>query len=136
MGAKIFLGLNALIFVGYGLVCLASPSVVAEQTGMQLATGVAAAEVRAMYGGLQIAVGLLALAGLVRPALQPAVLLALVFLFFGLASGRLIGILVEPDPGAYNLTAVVFESLFGAFSAWLLTRGAQPLRVTERSQAT
>lgn len=122
MAEKIFLAVNAVLFVGYGLVCLVSPSVVAEQTGMQLATGIAAAEVRAMYGGLQTGVGLLALAGVLRPGLRPAVLLALVFLFFGLASGRLIGIVVEPDPGAYNLGAFVFESLFGAISVWLIAR--------------
>ena len=122
MAAKIFLGLNALIFVGYGLMCLASPAVVADQTGIQLATGVASTEVRAMYGGLQTAVGLLALAGAMRPALQPSVLFTLMFLFFGLASGRIIGILVDPDPGSYNFTAAAFETSFGAISAALLAR--------------
>ena len=122
MATRIFLGLNALVFVGYGLVCLLSPSVVADQTGMVLATGVARTEVRAMYGGLQIAVGLLSLAGVMRPALQPSVLFTLLFLFFGLASGRILGILVEPDPGSYNFSAAAFETLFGAISAALLSR--------------
>ncbi len=126
MAAKIFLGLNALVFVGYGLVCLASPAVVADQTGMQLATGVARTEVRAMYGGLQTAVGLLALAGAMRPALQPTVLLTFVFLFFGLASGRIVGILVDPDPGFYNFSAAAFETLFGAISTALLARVSSP----------
>ena len=119
---RIFLGFNALIFIGYGLLCLASPSVVADQTGMQLATGVASIEVRAMYGGLQTAVGLLCLAGAARPALQPGVLLAMAFLFFGLASGRMFGIAVDADPGSYNILALVFETIFAAISVALLAR--------------
>ena len=122
IATRIFLGFNALIFVGYGLVCLAAPSVVADQTGMQLATGVASVEVRAMYGGLQTAVGLLCLAGAARPLLQPGVLLALTFLFFGLASGRMLGIAVEPEPGSYNILALVFETMFAGISVTLLAR--------------
>ena len=125
MAARIFLGLNALVFIGYGLVCLASPSIVAEQTGMVLSTGVASAEVRAMYGGLQTAVGLLALLGFLRPAMRATILLVLAVLFFGLASGRAVGILVETDPGAYNVMAVIFEAAFGGLALGLLSRAAQ-----------
>jgi hypothetical protein len=124
MAVKIFLGVNALLFIGYGLACLASPVLVADLAGMALTTGVATAEVRAMYGGLQTAIGLLALLGILRPAIQPAVLLALGFLFIGLASGRAIGILVEPDAGAYNTSALVFEAAFGALAVLLLSRTA------------
>ena len=130
MATKIFLGLNALLFIGYGLWCLAWPSVVADQTGMMLTSGVASAEVRAMYGGLQTAIGLLALLGLLRPGAQAAVLLALGFLFVGLASGRAIGIFAVPDAGAYNTAAVVFEALFGFLALVFLSRSAsaQPAR--------
>ncbi len=124
MATKIFLGLNALLFIGYGLACLVSPSLVADQTGMELTSGVASAEVRAMYGGLQTAVGLLALLGALRPGMQGAILLVLAFLFFGLASGRAIGIMVEVDAGAYNTAAFVFEALFGVLAVMLLSRTA------------
>lgn len=134
MATKIFLGANAALFIVYGLMCLASPEIVAEQTGMQLTTGVASAEVRAMYGGLQTAVGLLALLGFMRAGLQPAVLLALVFVFFGLASGRVIGIVLDPDPGVYNFAAFAFESLFGLLSVMLLSTSAK--RGSESAQAT
>ncbi len=120
MATKIFLGINALLFIGYGLVCLVSPSVVADQTGLQLATGVASVEVRAMYGGLQTAVGLLCLAG--APGLQPGVLLAMVFLFFGLASGRMLGIAIDSEPGSYNIFALLFETVFAVISVALLAR--------------
>ena len=125
MAAKLFLGFNALLFIGYGLACLAYPSVVADQTGMQLTTGVASVEVRAMYGGLQTAVGLLCLAGALRPALQPGVLLALAFVFFGLASGRMFGIAVDAEPGNYNIFALLFETVFAAITVALLARSGE-----------
>ena len=122
MATRVFLAINAALFIVYGLMCLASPGIVAEQTGMQIATGDASAEMRAMYGGLQTALGLLALAAVLRPELTRAVLLAFVFLFFGLASGRLVGIVIDAGVGSYNFAAFGFEVLFGALSALLLVR--------------
>jgi len=122
MGAKIFLGLLAVLFIGYGLVCLASPSVLADSTGMVLATGTATAEVRAMYGGLQTAVGLLALFAFVRERLRAPVLLVLGVILFGLASGRLVGIAIDPDPGSYNYGAFAFEAISAVVAFGLLSR--------------
>ena len=94
MAIKIFLGLNAFVFIGYGIACLVSPAIVAEAAGLQPTTGDGTVELRAMYGGLQAAVGMLALAALLRAELQRPVLLVLAFLFFGLASARMIGALL------------------------------------------
>lgn len=124
MVVKIFLGVMAAAFVGYGLACLAQPSIVADATGMQLATGTATVEVRAMYGGLQTAVGLLALLALFREPLRGPALLTLGLLFFGLASGRLVGIAVDADPGVYNYVALVFECVSAAAALALLPRSA------------
>ena len=122
MAAKIFLGISGLVFAGYGLACLASPTIVADATGMQLATGTASVEVRAMYGGLQTAIGLLALLGVARDALRAPILLCLGVLFFGLASGRLVGIAVDPDPGSYNFGALAYEAVSAAIALALLSR--------------
>jgi hypothetical protein len=120
--ARIFLGLLAATFIGYGLACLVSPSIVADTTGLLLPTGTATAEVRAMYGGLQIGVGLLALVALLREALRAPVLLCLGVMLFGLASGRLVGLVVDSDAGTYNYAAFLFESLSAAASFALLSR--------------
>lgn len=122
MAVKIYLGLLAAVFIGYGLVCLVSPSVVADSTGMVLATGVATVEVRAMYGGLQTAFGLLALLAIAREGMRVPVLMCFGVLLFGLASGRLIGIALEVDPGSYNYTAFVFEIVSAGLAFGLLAR--------------
>lgn len=122
---RLFLGFTALAFAGYGVACLVSPDVVADAAGLGLASDVARAEARAMYGGLQIAVGALAAAALLRPALRSAALLALAFVFVGLAGGRLVGLLVEPAPGAYNGAAFVYEALSAALAIGLGRRAAR-----------
>ena len=120
--ARIYLAALAALFVGYGLACLASPSILAEATGMELATGTATVEVRAMYGGLQTAVGLLALLALFREDLRAGMLLCLGVILFGLASGRLVGIAIDSDPGSYNYGAFVFEALSASLAFLLLSR--------------
>ena len=111
MFAKIFLGFTGALFALYGLMCLFVPETLAEYAGFGLDSDVAVTETRAMYGGLQTAIGVLALAAVLRPALQPAVLMALVALFTGLAGGRLVGIVLESAPGAYNFGAFGYEAV-------------------------
>ena len=127
MATRVFLGFTGLLFAGYGLACLASPAIVANATGMQLATGTASVEVRAMYGGLQTALGLLALLAVVREPLRSPALLFLGVLFFGLASGRLIGIAVDPEPGSSNFIAAGYEAASAAIAFALLPRSARAI---------
>ena len=122
MATKLFLGVSGLLFVGYGLACLAFPGIVADTTGMQLATGTATVEVRAMYGGLQTAIGLLAGLAVVREPLRVPILLCLAVLFFGLVSGRLVGIAIDPDPGSYNFVAAGYEGVSAAIALALLSK--------------
>ena len=125
MATRVFLGFTGLLFAGYGLACLASPAIVADATGMQLATGTASVEVRAMYGGLQTALGLLALLAVVREPLRSPALLFLGVIFFGLVSGRLIGIAVDPEPGSYNFIAAGYEAASAAIAFALLPRSTR-----------
>ena len=126
MAARIFLGLMALLFVGYGLVCLASPGVPAEAAGLEMLSGDGAAEMRAMYGGLQTAVGMLALAAVLREELQRPVLFFLAFVLFGLASGRMVGAIADSAAGltSYTWGALVFEAVSFGVAMALLGRSA------------
>jgi hypothetical protein len=56
--------------------------------------------------------------------MQGSGLLVLGFLYFGLASGRAIGIMVETDTGVYNTGALAFEALFGVLAMMLLSKSA------------
>ncbi len=122
MATRIFLGLMAVVWLPYGLVCLLQPETL-EAGGLTFASATGSTEVRAMYGGLQAALGTWAAYGAWRPAAARPVLLALAVLTGGLASARLLGVLLDGGVGTYTGGALVFELVIVAASSALL-RGA------------
>ena len=124
MPLRLFLGFNVLVWLPYGVFCFFQPGFLGETTGLSIQSSTAATEVRAMYGGLQAAIGCFALAGLLKPHLSTAALLALAFLCTGLALGRLGGLVVDGDASGYSGGALAFEIANAALAAWLHSRGA------------
>jgi hypothetical protein len=119
MIARVFLGLQAAVFIPYGLYCLVRPESLAA-AGVSATTVTGTIELQAMYGGLQIAVGMLCATALLRRDLEIAALHALLFLFAGLAVVRVSLALVHGDFSGYTLFAMGFESACLAFLLWYL----------------
>jgi hypothetical protein len=119
---KIILGISALAFVGYGLVSLVSPEVPAGLVDLQMNSGDAFAEVAAIYGGLQTALGVFFLLALINPAHYRAGLLVLLLVMGGLALARFIALWVTADAiGSYTVSALAFEAamaLLAAYAYW------------------
>lgn len=106
---RLFLAANVLLWVPYGLFCLASPGFLAEAAGVAATTPTGTTELRAMYGGLQAAIGLLALGAVLRRDLERAALTALAFLGGGLFTGRLLGAFADGGLSGYTIGALVLE---------------------------
>lgn len=117
---RLFLAANALLWIGYGLYCLARPGFLAEAAGVAATTPTGSTELRAMYGGLQAAIGGLALIALLRPELVRTALIALAFLAGGLFSGRISGVLMDGGLSAYTAAALVLESTLTVLSVAFL----------------
>ena len=109
MWTRAYLAISVLIWAGYGLYCFFEPATLEQAAGLVLGSSVARTEVRAMYGGLQFAIGAMALAALFRPALVRPTLLSLAFLVSGLAVSRAIGAVLDGSFGQYTTGAIVFE---------------------------
>ena len=109
MGRKLFLGLSALVWLPYGLYCFVAPTALAALAGVTFTTATGATELRAMYGGLQAALGLLAFAGLQRASLTRPALITLATVTAGLGSARLLGALSDGAWSGYTLMGLVFE---------------------------
>ena len=107
--ARIVLGLTGALFGLYGLACLFVPAIVAQYSGIVLPDASARTEVVAMYGGLQMAMGVLFTYCAVRPAHLRVGLVSMVVLVGGLAMARAFGILVH-GASAYNVGADLDES--------------------------
>ena len=122
-GRNIFLGFSALAWLPYGLFCFLRPGYLAEAAGVAATTVTGTVELQAMYGGLQIALGVLALVGLLRPRVGDHALAALAFVCGGLGLSRFLGTIAAHELSAYTAVALVFEWTSAAFAVWLLSRG-------------
>lgn len=109
MGRKLFLGLSALVWFPYGLYCFFAPSALAEIGGVTSTSATGTTELRAMYGGLQAALGLMAFAGMQRASLTRPALLTLATVTGGLCSARLLGAFLDGAWSAYTIMGLVFE---------------------------
>ena len=118
----VFLALEVLLWLPYGLYCFVDPAFLAQGAGVAAGSVTGTTELRAMYGGLQTAIGVFALAALLRPALRRPALLCLSFLCAGLFTARLVGTLIDGGLSSYTAMGLGFESLSCGFAFWLLQR--------------
>ena len=116
--AKVFLSITGLLFLPYGLYCVVEPGILTQYTGMGLSDNTAKIEVRAMYGGLQAAMGLFFLVCVANKDLTRPGLLVAVFCLGGLATARTFGLLVDGGDNGYNTAAVVYEGVSTVLALW------------------
>ena len=124
MAARIFLGFSALVWLPYGVFCFAQPSFLAEAAGIHFVSTTGNIELRAMYGGLQTGIGVLAAVAIVRPGLRTPALATLAFLCGGLALARLGGAGIEGEWSSYTVIGLCFEVISSSVASWLLMRAA------------
>jgi len=122
MNARVFLGFVAVLFVPYGIYCFFVPGSLAEAAGVASTTATGATELRAMYGGLQTGLGLLAALALVRADLVRPALLAVAFAGGGLFIARITGSALEYGWSQYTGIALALEASLLVVSVLLLRR--------------
>jgi len=123
---RLFLAASGLVWSLYGLFCFFEPSFLGEVAGVASTSTTGTIELRAMYGGLQIALGVLAGAACVRPALQRPALVTLAFLCAGLFTARLLAAVLGAEFSSYTAGGLLFELLSSVFATRLLVELPQP----------
>jgi hypothetical protein len=111
MGAQIFLVFETVVWLPYGVYCFLVPAYLAEVAGVAFQSPTGSTELRAMYGGLQAALGVLTLTGALRETMTRPALLTLAFLCTGLGGTRLLGVLLDGGLSSYTGAGLVFEFL-------------------------
>lgn len=119
---RIFLFLTMLVWLPYGLYCLLRPESLADSAGVAFHSATGATELRAMYGGLEAAIGALAGVALLRASLVRPALIAIGFLTAGLATGRLIGVALDGGFSSYTAMALGLEISSALIAFALLPR--------------
>ena len=124
MGERIFLGIMVLVWLPYGIYCFIEPGFLAGTAGVTFSNPTGSTELRAMYGGLQVGIGALALAALLSAELVRPALLALAFLCGGLGVARITGAVVDGGWSFYTGMGMGFEFVTLGVSMALLRRNA------------
>jgi hypothetical protein len=122
MALRMFLAAMAIVWLPYGLYCFLDPDALRSMAGIQATTPTARTELRAMYGGLQSAIGTLALLATIRPSLERPAVVMLASLLPGLGAARLLGVVMDGSWSAYTAMGLAFE-VGGSLAAWGLLRG-------------
>jgi len=133
---QVFLAANSLFWLPWGLINLIWPEswagdVIPNLNVYDLSSAVARTEVRAMYGGLQMAIGIFALLGVFRPKYRDAAFVFFLLALTGLALCRLAAMIVEGEstylsfsttiaPGQYNQVGLAMYELPSMILAWAL----------------
>ncbi len=124
--AQLALALNGLAFLGFGLIFAVDPDGMMASLDLEISSGVARTDLRAIYGGLEVGLGLWLLLACARPSLHTAGLISGALVTGGLVCGRGLGMLLD---GADPLNPTLIASEFAAFLlcavALVLTRGVR-----------
>ena len=122
MGTRIFLGINAVLWLPYGIFCLVQPGSLAEAAGVAAVSTTGTIELRAMYGGVQSAIGVLCGLAALRDGLQRPALVGLAFVTGGLFLGRVAGVFVAGDVSSYTGMALGLEISLASLATWFLSK--------------
>lgn len=119
-GRRLFLLANVAVWLPYGLYLVLHPEFLRGAAGVAAESPTGTTELRAMYGGLQAAIGLLALRGLVQPQTERLAITAITGLAAGLFSARLVGVVLDGGLSTYTVSGLVFEGTLTFLGSRLL----------------
>jgi len=118
MSSRTIVALVGALLVGMALGGLFNPGLVLWWLGLSIANSTAPAfplgEVRAVYGGLFAVIGIFTMISAIDPAANRGRLVALGCCWLGLGGGRLLGAMVDGDPGLWGWAFIVLELGAGA----------------------
>ncbi len=120
MITKIWYVFNIILYIGIGCLSFIKPEKVAATVGYVLSTAGAYAELKACYGGLMIAIGMIMMYLMLKDSLLG--LLFIMVIYLGFCTGRFIGILSNQAYDQTTLTYFTFEVFSAVFSYLLYLR--------------
>ena len=110
---KPYLLLMVIVWLPWGLVCIFNTAIIEDIIGVTGLHSTGTTDIRVMYGGVQSAVGLMALVALFRNAYLKHTLFGLAFLGCTMAFARGYGMIIDNSPTFYNWGIICFEAFTG-----------------------
>jgi hypothetical protein len=112
------------MWIPYGLLCLVRPSFLEGTAGVAAINATGTVELGAMYGGLQIAIGVLCALGCRSTAWRATALTTIGMLTAGLGLGRLAGVLAGGGVSSYTAAGLAIEFVSAALAFTLARKSA------------
>lgn len=119
--AKIPLAVGGGMFVLFGIWLALAPAHAMAQLGITLQHAVHSTDVRAMYGGLMLAIGGLCLWSLHPERIRSGLQLC-AWSYAGIGAVRVFGMLVDGAGGAYLWAGAICETILALWCFWALHR--------------
>ena len=118
--ARLYLILTGIILAAYGAYCIYDPNVVANLSGLVIPVATASIEIMAMYGGLQLALGIYFILCIrsTHAAKEGLLCMGICFLVIALTRGG--GLLMHIDNSDYNRYALIYEVCSALVAFFLL----------------
>ncbi len=118
--AKALVWITGLFFVVYGIAFTLLPVEMAKLVvGGSPDTASGIIDMRATYGGMSIAVGVVILMLGLRPGMLSTGLLIIAVVLLGLATGRIVGIVMDGNPNTVMYAYLVAELVGGGLALLL-----------------
>ncbi|MEZ5468062.1 MAG: DUF4345 family protein [Lysobacterales bacterium] len=117
---KASLLVGGLGFLGFGILMTVAPQAAMASLGLAVPDGIPTTEIRAFYGGLELALGGLLLAAMVQPAYRRAGLWLGCISYGAVAVTRALGMLIDSSGGSFLLGALAVESVLALWFALAL----------------
>ena len=110
-----------LVWLPWGLMCIFDTDIILEVIGVTSIHPTGNTDIRVMYGGVQVAVGLMAARALHDGRYFEKLLWTLAFLGSCMALSRTYGLIVDASGTVYTLGVVAYEAFAGGSAiVWLM----------------
>ena len=123
---RLFLLLNAVLFLGFGVFAFFNPAdlFLSEEISLSQISSSTMYELRSNYGGVNIGIGVACSAAVIRRSLERPALFLLLAFTGGYALGRILSLPVDGIP-SLNLVGYAFYEIITATIAFVLLRAGK-----------
>ena len=106
---KIFLAITAIIYGGLGGWALIDPVSFVDEVGLTINSNLGSSEIRSVYGGINLLIGLFALAAVFQSKHEGLFMKILIFVIMGILLGRIVSLIFGELNSAFLWGFTAFE---------------------------
>tara|TARA_A100001234_G_C12485902_1_gene325540 strand:- start:232 stop:621 length:390 start_codon:yes stop_codon:yes gene_type:complete len=114
MITRIFLVITAIIYGGLGGWALIDPVSFVNEVGLTINSSLGSSEIRSVYGGINLLIGLFALATVFQNKHEELFMKILIFIIIGILLGRVVSLIFGELNSAFLWSFVAFELVWFA----------------------